>query len=427
MNKQKEKVLIKNTVMMYLLSFAKLIIPLVSLPYLTRVLSVECYGSVSFVKSLMSYLQILIDFGFLLSGTKDVINIIKKKESPNKKIGDTLYAQLILSAIAVIILIVCSFTLKILDGFVIFAFFSLATNILSIFLFEYVFKAYEEMDKIVIRYVIMKLISLVLTILFVKSDNHVMLMPLFDIIASLVVIFMVSKQMKKLGVKPEIDFKRIKQAWVSLKTSFVYFICNFATTVFTALNTLLIGIFMHKTDVAYWTVAMQLINAIQALYSPIINSVFPTMVKEKNLKLIHKIMLIYMPLILLGCGFIIVLGNWGVALVFGKQYLTSATILKFLIPVIIFSFPSMLYGWPCLGAINKNKTTTASTIITACVQVVGLLLLAAINQFTLIGLAIVRGLSEMTLCLIRIFATYKNKHLFKKDDIKVEDNQVIAE
>ena len=427
MNKQKEKVLIKNTVMMYLLSFAKLIIPLISLPYLTRVLSVECYGSVSFVKSLMSYLQILIDFGFLLSGTKDVINIIKKKESQNKKIGDTLYAQLILSAVAVVILIVCSSTLKILDGFVVFAFFSLATNILSIFLFEYVFKAYEEMDKIVVRYVIMKLISLVLTILFVKSDNHVMLMPLFDIVASLVVIFMVAKQMKKLGVKPEIDFKRIKQAWVSLKTSFVYFICNFATTVFTALNTLLIGIFMHKTDVAYWTVAMQLINAIQALYSPIINSVFPTMVKEKSLKLIHKIMLIYMPFILLGCGLIIVLGNWGVSLVFGSQYLTSATILKFLIPVIIFSFPSMLYGWPCLGAINKNKTTTASTIITACVQVVGLLLLAAINQFTLIGLAIVRGLSEMTLCLIRIVATYKNKHLFKKDDVKIEDNQVVVE
>lgn len=427
MNKQKEKVLIKNTVMMYLLSFAKLIIPLVSLPYLTRVLSVECYGSVSFVKSLMSYLQILIDFGFLLSGTKDVINIIKKKESPNKKIGDTLYAQLILSSVAVIILIVCSCTLKILDGFVVFAFFSLATNILSIFLFEYVFKAYEEMDKIVVRYVIMKLISLVLTILFVKSDNQVMLMPLFDIVASLVVIFMVAKQMKKLGVKPEIDFKRIKQAWGSLKTSFVYFICNFATTVFTALNTLLIGIFMNKTDVAYWTVAMQLINAIQALYSPIINSVFPTMVKEKSLKLIHKIMLIYMPLILLGCVLIIFIGNWGITLVFGAKYLTSSTILKFLIPVIIFSFPSMLYGWPCLGAINKNKTTTASTIITACVQVVGLLLLAAINQFTLIGLAIVRGISEMTLCLIRIFATYKNKHLFKKDDAKIEDKQVVAE
>ena len=62
MDKQKSKVLVKNTIMMYLLSIAKMIIPLISLPYLTRVLSVECYGGISFAKSIIAYLQILVDF-----------------------------------------------------------------------------------------------------------------------------------------------------------------------------------------------------------------------------------------------------------------------------------------------------------------------------------------------------------------------------
>ena len=61
MTKQ-SKTLVNNTIMMYLMTIAKLVVPLISLPYLTRVLSVDCYGTVSFVKSLMSYFQIFIDF-----------------------------------------------------------------------------------------------------------------------------------------------------------------------------------------------------------------------------------------------------------------------------------------------------------------------------------------------------------------------------
>lgn len=419
MDKTKTKTLINNTIMMYILSIAKLVIPLISLPYLTRVLTVECYGSVAFVKSLMSYFQILIDFGFLLSATKDIIDVVKKKQSPNTSIGDTFYAQLLLCGMSAVILTVCCFCLDILDGYVLYSFFSLGTNILSIFLFEYVFKAYEQMGKIAIRYVIMKLISLVLTLLFVKSDKDIMLMPIFDVLASIVVIVLVSFQLKKLGVKPEFNFKRIKGAWIALKSSFVYFISNFATTAFTALNTVLIGLFLSKTEVAYWSVTMQIVSAVQALYSPIINSVFPTMVKEKNLKIIHKIMLIYMPIILMGCVLILVLGDWAVPFVFGEQYLMSSTILKYLIPQLIFSFPAMLYGWPCLGAIDKNKETATSTIISAVVQVLGLVLLAIIGKFTILGIAIVRCLSELSLCVIRMSVVYRNK---KKFVLLKEDN-----
>ena len=52
----------------------------ISLPYLTRVLSVDCYGSVSFVKNLITYFQIIVDFGFLFSATKDLVKIIKDKK-----------------------------------------------------------------------------------------------------------------------------------------------------------------------------------------------------------------------------------------------------------------------------------------------------------------------------------------------------------
>ena len=412
MSSKQTKVLINNTIMMYILSIAKLIIPLISLPYLTRVLSIDCYGSVSFVKSIVSYMQILVDFGFLLSATKDIITVIKNKGDVNKEIGNTLYAQLILCVLAFVIMLFCCLFLDILAGYELFAMLSLVTVALSIFLFEYVFKAYEQMGKIAIRYVIMKVIALILTIIFVKDDGDIFLMPIFDIIASLIAIVLVKLQMNKLGVKCSFSFKRIKDAWISLKKSFVYFISNFATSAFTALNTVVIGFMLTKSDVAYWSVTMQLLSAVQALYNPIINSVFPTMVKDKNLKIVHRIMLIYMPLICVGCVLVLFLGDWAVSIVFTKEYLMSSTLFKVMIPVLIASFPALLYGWPCLGAIDKQKENTMSTIVGAVVQVVGVVLLIAIGQFTLINVAIVRGITEIVLCVMRMTIVYKNRQLF---------------
>jgi len=128
--KSKGKILFNNTIMMYLLSIAKLVIPLVSLPYLTRVLSVDCYGSVSFVKSIMTYMQIIVDFGFLLSGTKDLIYTLKNKEETSKKIGNTLYAQLMLCVLSIVIVGICCLCFEILRGYELFTLLSLVTVVL---------------------------------------------------------------------------------------------------------------------------------------------------------------------------------------------------------------------------------------------------------------------------------------------------------
>ena len=411
-----DKKIINNTIMMYLMTVAKLVIPLISLPYLTRVLSVDCYGSVAFVKSLMNYFQVFIDFGFLLSATKDIIGYIKKGETPNKVIGETLYAQTILCLIAILAGVGCIFGFKILRGYELYTMLSLVTCLLSIFLFEYVFKAYEQMGKIAIRYVVMKVIALILTLLFVKSDKDILLIPIFDIISSIVAIVLVFVQLKKLGIKIELNLKDFKGAWKNLSNSFVYFISNFATTAFGALNTILIGIFLSTSDVAYWSVAMQLVAVVQALYNPIITSAHPAMIRTKNLKIIHKIMIIYMPLIFIGCGLIILLGDWAVTLVFTKNYLMSSKILKYLIPVLICSFPVMLYGWPCLDCINKTKATTLSTVVSSIIQIVGIGFVALIGKFNLISLVMVRNITEMVFCIIRMTIVYKNKKLYKSDN-----------
>ena len=63
----------KNTSMLLLMNIAKMIFPLITLPYLTRVLSVETYAVVGYVKAVMQYVQIILMFGFQLSATNNCI------------------------------------------------------------------------------------------------------------------------------------------------------------------------------------------------------------------------------------------------------------------------------------------------------------------------------------------------------------------
>ena len=91
--------------MLYGMSIAKIVFPLLTLPYLTRVLSVESYGVVSYVKAVMQYMQLVVDFGFMLSGTKDIVNAKNDHEKLEKEVGDILLARVLLAAAAFVALL----------------------------------------------------------------------------------------------------------------------------------------------------------------------------------------------------------------------------------------------------------------------------------------------------------------------------------
>ena len=78
-----------NVSMLYIMNIAKLVFPLITLPYLTRVLSVDCYGVVSYVKATMVYAQLVVDFGFMLSGVKAITEAREDRELVGE--GDAVY------------------------------------------------------------------------------------------------------------------------------------------------------------------------------------------------------------------------------------------------------------------------------------------------------------------------------------------------
>ena len=96
------------------MNITKIVLPLVTLPYLTRVLSKDCYGVVSYVKAVMQYMQVVVDFGFILSATKDVVNCKEDKKRLSYIIGDTMVAKLILVLVSFVALVIMIYAIPIL-------------------------------------------------------------------------------------------------------------------------------------------------------------------------------------------------------------------------------------------------------------------------------------------------------------------------
>lgn len=198
-----------------------------------------------------------------------------------------------------------------------------------------------------------------------------------------------------------------------LGESAIYFASEMATTAFGALNTVLIGVFLSKSDVAYWSLCITMISAVQAMYEPINSGVYPDMVKNKDLKVIKRTLSIFMPIVTVGCVFTIFVAKYALLFVGGKQYVDAAGLLRALTPVLFISFPTMLFGWPTLGAFGKAKEVTITTIVTAVAQIIGLLILMAMGRFELIEIALLRGITELLMFVSRVGFCFKFRKEFR--------------
>lgn len=407
-----------NVSMLYIMNIAKLIFPLITLPYLTRVLSVDCYGVVAYVKATMVYAQLIVDFGFMLSGVKAITEASEDMLKVGRIAGNVVLAKIMLSVASIIVIVTAAFFIEILRENMLYTILAFIPIALSTFLFEFLFRGLELMHIITIRYVIMRTISVGLTLVLVKGDADILWIPILDILSYVVAIGLTLYEVKKLGIK--ISFiESFKGAYQSLKISSVYFASEAATTVFGVLNTILVGIFMDKADVAYWAVCLQLVSAVRSMYTPITNGIYPQMIKTKNFGIIKKALKMFMPIVIGGCLIVLIFVEPLMTIAGGAKYAASAPIMRCLVPVLFFSFPAMLFGWPTLGALDKAKETTKTTISAAVVQITGLVVLGLTDNFVIIGVALMKSFTEVCLMSFRLRYVWK----FRGEFVKSEENK----
>ena len=409
----KNKNIVNNTIMLMIFNIAKIVFPFITLPYLTRILTTDSYGIVAYVKTVMSYMQIFVDFGFVLSATKDIVKCREDKNEMERVIGDTMVARVILGGLGFVVVLILSLALPIVRTNILYTMLSYVAVFLSIFLMDFLFRGLERMHVITIRFIVMKIISTIFTFVLIKGDQNLILIPILDIVSTLVAILMVWYEIGKMQLK--LKFSEMKKVISTLKDSFVYFLSNVAATSLNALSTIIIGIYTSPTEVAYWSLCMQIIGSITACYNPISDGIYPEMIKTKNTAIIKKVLKIFMPIVLAGCIFSYFFANIGFMILGGEKYSNAVPVFRLLIPTLFFGFPAIIFGWPTLGAIGKAKETTVTTIIAISVYIIYIVRLIVTKSFTITNIAIGRSITEMVLFGTRYWFYRKYKSLFNEN------------
>lgn len=391
----------KNTFWLAIFQLAKMVFPFLILPILTRRLSVETYGSLTFIKTVMNFLQIFLDFGFMLSATKEIAKIKNDTNKIQQIMADTLLARLLLGGIGFLLIVILSFFFPILGNNFLFTITSYLTVFLSIFLFDFLFRGLEIIHVMTIRFIIMKTISFLLTIFFVRQDHQIILIPLFDILSSVIAIILVAFELQKRSFR--LIRPKLKSSIYSLKISLIYFLSDVSATAFNAISTIIIGLVFSSTEVALFGVSIQIIGAIQALLGQLSSGIYPIMVRQKSRKFIQQIFQKTIPLVFLFTGLIIILLPLALQILAGDKYAAAHPIIQILAITIFFSFINTLLGWPTLGVINQQNKVTLSTIISTVFNLVSLILLYLSSNLNLYSVAITRVITEIILFCIRLY------------------------
>jgi len=101
--------LVQNFSSLSILQIANYLFPLITLPYIVRVIGPSKFGLINFAAAFIAYFNLICDYGFSLSGTKAISLIRDDKEKLSNTFSTILSVKLFLSAFSSLVLIVVVF------------------------------------------------------------------------------------------------------------------------------------------------------------------------------------------------------------------------------------------------------------------------------------------------------------------------------
>ena len=406
-----KRYLLENFLSLGALQIISYVIPLLTLPYQSRVLGVEKFGLVYFAYAFMAYFMVLTDFGFNLSATREVaVNRYNKNNISNIFSSVTCIKLLLVIISYVILVLVSLFMPKIHDNWQIFqlSFLMVIGNAIYPVWF---FQGMERMKYITFLNILAKVIFLILLFVFVKHQSDYILVPLLNSLGFLVSgIIGMYFAIKHLGAKLYIpSFNSIKKQF---NYSSEFFLSRVSVTLYTNTNSFCLGLISSTVMVGYYVAAEKIYGAISGLVYPLTNAIYPFIAKNKDIKLFKKILIATICINALICTFVFAFAPQIISVFYGAEMLKANEVLRIFCLITLVSVPHMLIGYPLLGAMGYTKEVNASVIISSIIHIIGLAILYIIGKMNIYSIAYMAMITETFVFLLRGYWVIKY-NLFK--------------
>ncbi|MGX7419007.1 flippase [Carnobacterium gallinarum] len=344
MEKLKNSKIIHNFLSLASVQVLNYLLPLITLPYLMRVVGVSNFGLISFAQAIMQYFILFTDYGFNLIATRDISKARKDEKRVSAIFCSVMAAKLILLVISFAILVVLIIVVPKFKQDALLYLFTFGMVVGNVLFPTWFFQGIEEMKVISLLNVFSKIIFTVGIFIIVKKPSDFLNVAIlnslgFMLIGVLSIIIVFSKYNVKLTIPKRHEvINQMKEGWD-------IFLSNMFSSLYTTSNTVILGFLASNEIVGYFSAADKIIKACSSVISPIIQAVYPHISiiiersKEEALLFIRKIG--FWITIVIGAGCLILLFGSPVILpIFaGNNYDHSIVLIQ------IMSFLPLIIGW----------------------------------------------------------------------------------
>ena len=391
-----------------------IIIPIITTPYVSRVLGANNIGIYGYTVSISAYFILFGSLGISLYGQREIAYC----QGDSKKYSKSFYEILLLRFIAMTISAILFYFIFVFksNDYSIYFKILLVEIIANMFDISWFLQGLEEFKKTVVRNIIVRIISLVVIFLFVKSKSD---LPIYFIIYVLSILIgnlslwlYLPKYLKKIKIK-ELNMTK------HLKPALVLFVPQIAIQVYTVLDRTMIGILIPaKEEVGFYTqgehilkLLLTIITSLGTVMLPRIASIFSTGDKEKIKEYLNKsfnfVYFLGMPMVF---GIISVSRKF-VPVFFGSGYDRVIYVMMTISPILIFIGLSNVLGVQYLLPTKRQKEFTISVFVGAIINFgINLIL---IPKYGAIGAAIGTIIAELFVTIVQLFYVRKDLNVLK--------------
>lgn len=394
----------KNGLWLTILQIVNTIAPMLTIPYIMRVLGASKYGSFSIALNLIYYIQVVVEYGFAMTGARKVA-LAKTQKEIDKIYSSILYSRIVLTIISVFFLV----------GFTVLGGYDQNTVICMVILFlivfgttiqlTWLFQGMQEMKPITVISSISRIISLISIFLFVKTENdlylYCFLYSLTNVIYGIVghIIARNKYHIKTIHISLKNILNELRDGWYLFTSSAM-------SKIFGNIGITVLGLVTVEYEVGIYSAISKITSVAILLFLPVSQALFPYISKvfetskTDALKIIKLVSISTVFVFSLGGLVIFLYRDLIVEIAFGSEYLKYSLLLLPLLIWMITSIINNFLGIQILVASGHQKEYSKAFTVSMLFLVIYNLIL--IGKFMMYGVATAQALSEITLTIILI-------------------------
>ena len=366
-----------------LLQVAGYVFPLISMPYLARVIGADGFGKIAFASAIVVWIQTISDWGFNLTATRDVAQNRDNKELVSRIFSNVLWARSVLTLLSGIILLLVVLLVPYLreNADIIFVTFLLVPG--YILFPEWFFQAIEKMKYTTFFNLFLKLVFTVAVFVFIHKREDYLMQPLLTTIGYLLcgigALYLIFKKWGYSLYKPQWG-----EIFKTIRNSTDVFINNLMPNLYNSFSVMLLGFFGGSTANGIYDGGNRFPSIFYQFQSVLSRAFYPFLSRRPDKHSFYAKLNIVSALV--GSVILVLMSPLIIKIMLGDEFEKSVVVMQILSFSVVFLAMGYTYGTNFLIINHKEKPlrnlSFISSIVGMCVSV------PLVYYFSYIGAAV---------------------------------------